>query len=206
MHCLYAAPGSGHCYKPLLLMHQMGIPHRIEWIDVMRGENRQPPYLTLNPAGTVPFLELSCGGRVTESNAMLWALATRSDLMPRDGLATAHAVQWMIFEQTRLAPFLAPARMYTTQLPHMTGTRAFEIDEWRAKAESGLAFVERHLTGSAFMLGEGYSIADIALYAHLHLIAEAGIDPDRFPEIQHWCAEIAALPGHLPLEAMDRAA
>ncbi|MEL6478325.1 MAG: glutathione S-transferase family protein [Pseudomonadota bacterium] len=206
MHRLYATPGSGNCFKPQLLMNQMGIPYETVWIDVLRGAHRSLDYLAINPEGTVPFLRLACGDELSESNAMLWALAERSDLMPEPGIETALAVQWMIVEQTKLEPFIAPARVYTTLLPHMTTEKAFEIDAWRAKAENGLNRLQRHLSKSAFMLGPRYTIVDIALFGYVHVAEEAGIDMERFPDITRWCAAVRARPGYVPMDVLAEAA
>ncbi|MEM7506100.1 MAG: glutathione S-transferase N-terminal domain-containing protein [Pseudomonadota bacterium] len=127
MHQLYATAGSGNCFKPQLMMTQLGIPYRTIWVDVLRGESRHPDYLAMNPAGTVPFLRLSDDREIAESNAMLWALAHDSALLPTHPIEQAMIVQWMIFEQTRLEPFIAPARFFTTIVP----TRR-RIKHWRS--------------------------------------------------------------------------
>ena len=48
---------------------------------------------------------------------------------------------------------------------------------------------------------EGYSIADIALYAYTHVAHEGGFELDGYPRIRAWLERIAAEPGHVPITA-----
>jgi glutathione S-transferase len=55
---LYGDRISGNCYKPALLLNQLGRP--FEWVpvDILAGETRTPEFLVLNPNGRVPVLEI----------------------------------------------------------------------------------------------------------------------------------------------------
>ena len=46
-----------------------------------------------------------------------------------------------------------------------------------------------------------YTLADIALYAYTHVAHEGGFDLERYPAIRAWLARVAAVPGHLTIEA-----
>ena len=81
-HTLYATLGSGNSFKPFLTMKQLGTSFRTVFVDVIAGETRTPYYRSINPAGTVPYIELSDGHRLGESNAMAWYLAEGSRLEP----------------------------------------------------------------------------------------------------------------------------
>ena len=51
------------------------------------------------------------------------------------------------------------------------------------------------------MLGDLFTLADIALYAYTHTADEGGFDLSRYPAVEAWLARIAAQPGHVPLDA-----
>src|SRR3984893_16529399 len=112
MNTLYATIGSGNCFKPFLVMTQLQIPFRVILVDVLKGETRQPAYLSVNPSGTVPYLKLVDGRGIGESNAMLWHLAEGSKLIPADSYLRAQILQWMFFEQSSLERFISPARFF----------------------------------------------------------------------------------------------
>jgi glutathione S-transferase len=61
--------------------------------------------------------------------------------------------------------------------------------------------MESHLDGREFLVGGGYSIADIALYAYTHVAEEGGFDLGRYPAIRAWIDRVAAQPGHVPITA-----
>lgn len=70
----------------------------------------------------------------------------------------------------------------------------------RARAESALSIVEKHLTGRRFMLGDRPTIADLSLAGYVYYpTEETGIDlAAAFPAIDAWRERIAALPGWKP--------
>src|SRR4029453_10045977 len=84
MYTLYSMQRSGNSYKVRLALAQLGVPYRLEEVDILKGESRTPEFLAMNPSGQVPLLEVAPGRYVAESNAILWHLASRSRLAPAD--------------------------------------------------------------------------------------------------------------------------
>ncbi len=202
MHTLYATIGSGNCYKAHLVMQQLGIAYQTEMIDVLKGETRQASYLAINPNGTVPFLSLSDGRTIAESNAMLWYLAAGSQLVPRSSYEQAMTVQWMIFEQTRLEPNISPARFFTSIVPSRREEMSAEITEWQRKGTEGLVLLDAHLRDHDFVAGSDYSIADIAVYGYTHVADEGGFDLSAYPGIMTWIDRVAATPDYVAMNAV----
>ena len=57
--------------------------------------------------------------------------------------------------------------------------------------------MEQHLRTRGFFAGDGYTIADIALYAYTHVAHEGGFDLAPFPAVRAWLARVADQPRHL---------
>lgn len=203
---LYACAGSGNCMKPWLALHQLGVDHDLIMIDVLAGEQRSAAFLAVNPLGVVPWLVTDDGRGIGESNAMLWYLAEDTHLMPASRADRAEALQWMFFEQTRLEPFISPARFFTTILPQQRDARAADIAAWQERARPGLARLDLHLADREFVLRSGYSIADIAIFGYVHLIGEAGIDCVDYPQIARWVDRVARTPDYQPIQALGQSA
>lgn len=201
---LYACAGSGNCMKPWLALKQLGLDHDLILINVLKGEQRSAAFLALNPLGVVPWLVTDEGRGIGESNAMLWYLAEGSHLMPRTRADRAEALQWMLFEQTKLEPFISPARFFTTILPQEREARSNDIANWQDRARSGLARLNLHLTDREFVLRSGYSIADIAIFGYVHVAGEAGIDCANYPQITRWVDRVSLTPDFQPLEALGQ--
>ena len=173
-------------------MHQLGIPFELELIDVLLGEQKSATYLTINPLGVVPYLDIGDGVVIGESNAMLWYLAEGTHLMPATRAERAEALQWMFFEQSKLEPFISPARFFTTIFPDQKQERADDIAGWMVAAESGLFRLDAHLSERKFMLASGYTITDIAVFGYVHVLEEAGLSMTDFPAIARWISDVEA--------------
>tara|TARA_R110002051_G_scaffold63765_3_gene116032 strand:- start:3413 stop:4000 length:588 start_codon:yes stop_codon:yes gene_type:complete len=171
-------------------MQQLHQNFDLELIDVLSGEQKEPKYLAVNPLGVVPFLVTSDGVDIGESNAMIWYLAEGTHLMPKTAAERAEALQWMFFEQSKLEPFLSPARFFTTILPDQRGAMRDEITQWQSQAKPGLDRLNDHLANRLFILQSGYSIADIAMFGYVHVLEEAGLQWDDYPYIARWVTDV----------------
>lgn len=201
---LYACLGSGNCFKPWLAMHQLEQDFELILVDVLKGEQKKPDYLSINPLGVVPHLQTETGHGIGESNAMLWFLAEGSYLMPATRQGRAEALQWMFFEQSKLEPFISPARFFTTILPDQREARAADIATWQAAAETGLFRLDAHLENREFMLDGGYSVADIATFGYVHVLEEAGLSMADFPAIDRWVSAVTQTRGFRPLAELGQ--
>lgn len=201
---LYACLGSGNCFKPWLALHQLGLPFEISMIDVLVGEHKSPAYLEVNPLGVVPYLVSSDGVGIGESNAMLWYLADDTYLMPSTPSERAEALQWMFFEQSKLEPFISPARFFTTILPQQRDDRHEDIERWQAAAVPGLGHLDAYLTNRQFILQGGYSVADIAVFGYVHVLEEAGLSLRSYPAISEWISAVRATDNFKPLAELGQ--
>jgi glutathione S-transferase len=195
---VYGMSSSGNCYKVRLLMEQLQLPYEWLEVDVRTGVTRQPEFLNKNPNGRVPTLEYQPGRYLAESDAILVYLAEGSRFWPQHRLERAQALQWMFFEQYSHEPYIAVARFICVALPPQHERRG-ELPRLHERGYQALAVMERHLARSAFFVGDGYSIADIALYAYTHAAGDGGFDLQRFPAVGAWIARVQSQPHFLPM-------
>jgi glutathione S-transferase len=76
-----------------------------------------------------------------------------------------------------------------------------EIDARRSGGYAALKAMERHLDGRPFLVGDGYTVADIALYAYTHVAHEGGFDLAAYPSVRAWLDRVREQPGHVPMNA-----
>lgn len=200
IHTLFSMQSSGNCYKPRLLMHELGIPFRIVEVEKGSGKTTAPDFLKLNPNAQVPLLVLPDGQPLAESNAMLLHLAEGSPLIPADAYDRALCYQWLFFEQYSHEPVIAVARNWLFLTPGGRVTMVHRIEEWQAKGHKALGVMEARLSGADFLAGPEFSIADIALYAYTHVAEDADYDLALYPGISAWLARIAARPRHVRID------
>lgn len=77
--------------------------------------------------------------------------------------------------------------------------RREEYEVCLVRGYKALRVMEQQLQRTPFLVGEDYSIADIALYAYTHVAHEGGFSLDDYPAIQAWLARVAAQPGHIAI-------
>ena len=109
MYTLYSMQRSGNCYKVRLALAQLGIAHDIVEIDILKGDSRTPDFLTKNPNGQIPLLEVASGRYLPESNAILCFLGEGTPLLSDDPLVRAETLQWLFFEQHAIVPNIGAA-------------------------------------------------------------------------------------------------
>ena len=202
---LYNSPVSGNCYKVRLLLAHLGIPYEQRALDVVDRSNRAEVLGGLNPALRVPTLVLDDGRPLAESGAILWYLGEGTRFVPEDPFERAQVLQWMFFEQYDHEPAIAVARFW---LAYSGSPDEFadRLPERQAVGRRALAAMERHLDGRQFLVGEGITLADIALYAYTHVAHEGGLDLEPNPAVRAWLERVAAEPGHVPIDAQAQAA
>lgn len=193
---LYEHATSGNCLKCRLLLRELGIEYESVSVDLFLGETRTPEHFARNPDGRIPVLELDTGETISESGAILLYLAQGSPLLPLDALSLAHVHQWMFFEQNRIEADLAVARFMRLAGRDRTLPEAFA--QRVARGADALATLDRGLAdGRPFIVGDDYTVADIALYGYVHCASDAGADPRESPLIAAWLDRVEARPGFL---------
>jgi glutathione S-transferase len=196
---LYDYLPSGNGYKVRLVLRQLGLPYELVELDIKQGATRTPEFLAKNPNGRIPLLEIPVRGYLAESHAIIAYLAEGSALVPADPLERARMWQWMCFEQYNLEPNIGTARFWLASLGKTEAELGEKLEEKRRNGHAALAVLEQGLAGREFLVGEQYSLADIALYAYTHVAPEGGFALDAYPAIRAWCARVVAQPGHVPI-------
>jgi glutathione S-transferase len=125
---------------------------------------------------------------LAQSNAIIRYLANGSPLLPTESFAAAKVDEWLAWEQYSHEPYVAVGRF---QMVYQ-GRRAEERDGRVAeRGEAALDVMERWLTAHTWFANEGFSIADVALYAYTHLAEEGGFLLKDRPAIRAWIARTA---------------
>lgn len=196
MYTVYGDYNSGNCYKIKLMLNLLGIEYQWVAVDILNGETQTPEFLAKNPNGKIPVLELEDGTCLWESNAILNFLADGSAYLPSEPRLRTQVLQWQFFEQYSHEPCIAVARFIQFYL----GLPEERLAEYHAMQKAGyraLAVMEQQLKRTPFLVGETFSIADIALYAYTHVAYQGGFDLAPYPAIQQWLDRVAEQPGYI---------
>lgn len=198
MYKVYGDERSGNCYKVKLMLNLLGRDYQWVPVDLFNGQTQTPEFLSLNPNGKVPVLQFEDGTCLWESNAILNYLADGSAFLPSEPRLRTQVLQWQFFEQYSHEPYVAVARKIK-KFYNMPAERAEEYAFCISRGYKALGVMEQQLARTAFLVGDHYSIADIALYAYTHIADEGGFDLSDYPAVRAWMARVAAQPGHVKM-------
>ncbi len=193
---IYGDLNSGNCLKVKWVCDALSLPYDWIAVDTLQGETRSPEFLALNPAGQVPVVVLDDGRPLAQSNAIIRYLARDSAFVPRDPYLTAKMDEWLFWEQYSHEPYIAVCRYQMVYL----GKPASALDPDRVRrGQAALALMERHLTGTAFLVGDHCTLADVALLAYTRLAPEGGFALQDYPSVCRWIGDAERALGLAPV-------
>jgi glutathione S-transferase len=192
---LYDYAASANCYKVRLALSELGQDYERVPVDIFGGDTLTEEFGVKNPARTTPVLEIGEGEYLPESNAILLYLTEGTDLLPDDKEDRAQVYRWLLFEQARIAFIIGGLRFRL-----LTGRAADDSESTRRERKMGeglTAVVAAHLEGREYLVADRYTVADLALYAYMHVAHEAGIHTEAYPQLEAWFERAREQPGYV---------
>ena len=147
-----------------IMLEETGLEYSTQWVDLAKGEQRQPDFLRLNPSGRIPVIvdhdtETSTLFVLTQSTAILQYLAEKTQLLLPDSiLARAKVYEWMHFHAIDLGSVIFSA-FYLENRSKPKQQQAAE--QLRMRVHELYRYFDRQLAEHEFLAGTSYSIADI---------------------------------------------
>ena len=155
--------------KVSIALEELGLPYEAHKVDFASNDQLTPEFLSLNPNNKIPAIIDPHGpeGRplpLFESGAILIYLADKTGkLMPKDAAQRYQTIQWLMFQMGGLGPMFG-------QLGFFVKFAGKDIEDQRPReryvneAKRLLGVLDKHLEGKAWVMGEDYTIADIAIF------------------------------------------
>lgn len=188
--------------EELLALGHQGAEYDAWLIRIGDGDQFGSGFVELNPNSKIPAL-LDCSGpapvRVFESGAILLHLAEKfSALLPSAGPARSEVLSWL-FWQVGSAPYLGGG--FGHFYAYAPDKIEYAIDRFTMEAKRQMDVLDRQLASRAWIAGDDYSIADIAIWPWYGLLAlgeiyEAGefLQVHEYRHLVAWAERIAARP------------
>ncbi|QFY63340.1 glutathione S-transferase family protein (plasmid) [Rhizobium grahamii] len=194
---LYDSRYSGNSWKIRILLNQLALPFERRTLDLESGETKTDAFFALSRFSRVPVLELEDGRTVVESSAILLYLSEGTEYLYDDPYLRSQVIGWMFFEQGDLQRFLAMARVY--HLRGLADKMSQQIERLHADGYLGLEKLERWLVGHEWLVGDRYTVADLAVFTYVSLAHQGQYQMERFPAIAAWLARVKAQPGWIDI-------
>ncbi len=193
---LYGHPYSHNARKVHYLLEEIGASYEYVTVDLMTGAQKKPEFVRLNPLGRVPVIDHD-GFVMYESNAILAYLGEQlasGSLWPADARERGHVLMWLSWQASDLGPAVFKPWMlgFMASLGQPLDTAQHQA--LVSAAPSTLQVLEAQLESRSWVVGDRFSVADIALAESVGLCADAGISLDAFPRLRDWHSRYAERP------------
>lgn len=192
---LYSLP-TPNGIKASAMLEETGLEYEAHLVNIMEGDQFKPEFLALNPNNKIPALIDPNGPdgkqvELFESGAMLIYLAEKTGkLMSTDPIERPQTLQWLMWQMGGAGPMFGQLGFFFKM-----GGKDYEdkrpLARYMDESKRLLDVLEGHLTGKTYMVGEAYSIADLALWPWIRTLRDfygAGeeLEMDTRPNTLAW--------------------
>jgi len=212
---LYSLP-TPNGVKVSIMLEEIGLPYEVHMIDIGANETWTPEFLSLNPNGKIPAIldPNGPGGKplaLWESGAILVYLAEKTGkFLPTDPVQRIETIQWVFFQMASIGPIFG-------QVGYFHRFAGKEIEDKRPlkryvdESARLLGVLDKRLADRTFIMGDDYTIADIAILGWVrNLVGFYGagdlVGYAQFTNVARWLAECLRRPAverglHIPPRA-----
>ncbi|MBX9871300.1 MAG: glutathione S-transferase N-terminal domain-containing protein [Burkholderiaceae bacterium] len=200
---LYSLP-TPNGVKVSIMLEETGLPYEPHLVRFDSNEQLSPEFLSLNPNNKIPAIldPHGPGGKplaLFESGAILVYLAGKTgQLMPEDDAGKYETLQWLMFQMGGIGPMFGQLGFF-----HKFAGKEYEDkrprDRYVAESRRLLGVLNQRLQGRRWIMGEDYSIADIAVFPWVRNLLgyyEAGdlVGIHSFPDVTRALEAFVARP------------
>lgn len=192
----YSATPNGQ--KIAIMLEEIGAPYRVIPYDIFDGDQLAPAFGRINPNHKLPAivdLDPAEGGdpvTVFESGAILQYLAEKSGrFLPASGAPRAAALSWLTWQVAGLGPMGGQASHFLRYAP---AGQDYAVERYTKELKRLLTVLEKRLEKSAYVGGEDYTIADIAIWPGRASAFVMGMGLDEWPAMRGWFERIRERP------------
>ena len=173
---LYSLP-TPNGVKVSIMLEELGLPYDAHTVSFERQDQMSTEFLSLNPNNKIPAI-LDPNGpdgkplQLFESGAILWYLAEKTgQFIPQDTARRYECMQWLFFQVGGVGPMMGQVGFF-----HKYAGKDFEdkrpLERYVAESKRLLGVIDQHLRGKQWMMGDEYTVADIAILPWLRNLNE----------------------------------
>lgn len=197
---LYDAGRAPNTRRTRIFLAEKGLAIPLVPVDLMALEQKGEEYRKINPRGRVPALELDDGTIITESVAIcryFEELQPQPPLFGIGALGKAQVEMW--HRRVELELFNSVATVFRHSRRSMAKMEVPQVPAWaeanRPRVLEFLGFLDGHLRGRPFIVGEDFTIADITAFVAIGLMDWANMAvPENLSSLIAWHGRVAARP------------
>ena len=183
-----------------IYLAEKGLSVPVQPLSIVKGDHKAPDYVAKYPPGQVPVLELDDGRMIGESVAIcryFEALHPDPPLFGTDPVSQAEVDMWIRrVEFTLMTPIAMIWRHVHPLTARVVKPQYTEFGESnRPHAAAAMRRFDAQLSGSPFLAGDAYSVADIILLTTIDFATFIGAPmPEDVPALAEWHGRVSARP------------
>lgn len=196
--------------KVALFLEETGLPYELRPVDTKKGDQHGQDFRNVNPNGKVPAIVDTEGPsgrevRVFDSSAILLYLAEKIGQFLGTAEGRPELLSWLFFISSGLGPFSGQSVHFQHAAPEKL---PYPINRFRREAERHYQILDTRLTDRTYLVGDGYSIADMSAWGWIGRAAyvlPGSEDPlAPFEHLKRWFETIDARPAATRARMMGR--
>jgi GST-like protein len=186
---------SPNVQKIFIMLEECGLPYNIKPVDVWKGDQFTPEFAKINPLQKIPAIVDSDGPAgtpytVIESGAILLYLAERTGkFIPHDPVKRYDTVQWLMVQMANVGPMFGQLVHFSRYAP---AGQDYGHSRYRTQVNKLFDLYDRRLATQPYVVGNDYTIADMAPFPWLRNFEMLGIDIGKRPNLKAWIDRVAA--------------
>ena len=188
---------NGH--KITMFLEEAGLDYTIHPVDISAGDQFKPDFLAISPNNRMPAIidtVPSDGGEpksVFESGAILLYLAEKTGRFPpRDVRGHKAATEWPFWQVGGLGPMAGQNHNFGIYAPSRIPCA---IIRYVKETNRLYGVLDHHLGNRTFIVGDKYSITDMASYSWIVPWKRQQQNLDNFPNFRRWFDMVRERPG-----------
>lgn len=192
----YWTTPNGH--KVSLFLEEAGLPYEVHPINIGQGDQFKPDFLKIAPNNRIPAIvdhNPGDGGApisLFESGAILLYLAEKTgQFIAKDLRGRQETLQWLFWQMGGLGPMAGQNHHFSQFAPEKI---PYAIKRYVDETARLYGVLDRRLADRAFVAGEDYSIADMAIYPWIVSHKWQSQRLEDFPHVQRWFNSIKERP------------
>ena len=185
--------GTPNGRKISIMLEEVAQPYQVVPVDISKGEQFEPDFLTINPNNKIPaIVDEDTGQSIFESGAILLYLAEKTGkLLPDNANDKWQVMQWLMWQMAGQGPMLGQAHHFLQFNP---GKSAYAEERYLQEAKRLYGVLDKQLEDQSFVAVDDLTIADIAIWPWVSRYQFQKIDLHAYPNVLDWYLRLAQRP------------
>jgi len=183
--------------KVSIILEELGLDYNVHEINIAKGEQHTPEFLTVSPNNKIPGIVDSDGpggpgGKplsMFETGAILIYLAekTESELYPKDFKKRMATLQWLMWQMGGVGPMFGQAHHFMFNPSEVV---PYAQERYHKEAKRLYKVMNTQMQDNRYLAGDDYTVADIATFPWVDRFRRHQVDLAEFPNVKRWHEEL----------------